>query len=227
MREYEDAVEIIEALVSRLLMESAIESPPVDPFVIAKKRRITLSELEMDGRRGQNLVMLGNKFIDVQRHDRPERKCYTMAHELIEVELPDEISEREERHEIATMGAAYLLMPTEWFREACHDTEFDIFELKRTFSTASHEAIALRTLTFSPAVITIIDDNRISNRKASTGWFSPRKLLPVEKDAAGRAYSSGKKTRVDFENGTVTAFPLLEEEVKRVILRTVFSDDCS
>ena len=220
MRDYEDAIEVVEKLARRLLSVSGITSPPVDPMVIAKACRIACTESEIEGRRGQNLVIRGFRLIDIQKDDRWERKCFTIAHELLEMELPENIRSRRERHEIAMVGAPLLLMPTEWFHAACHETDFDVFELKNVFSTASHEAVALRTLVFSPAVVTVIDDGKVTNRRSSVEWFSERNLMPIEEDVLDEIYSSGKRVRRDFDKGIVTGYPLFEEEIKRVILRT-------
>ncbi len=225
MRDYEDAIEIVEKLVSRLLSVSDIASPPVDPMVIAKACRIVCTEAEIKGRRGQNLMIKGFRLIDIQKDDRWERKCFTVAHELLEMELPGDVQSKRERHEIAMVGAPLLLMPTEWFRAACDETDFEIFELKNIFSTASHEAVALRTLVFSPAVVTVVDDMKVTNRRSSVEWFSERKLIPIEEEVLDEIYSSGKRVRRDFDRGTVTGHPLFEEEIKRVILRTELLPD--
>ncbi len=221
IHDYEDRREVIEELVCRLLSESGIMSPPVDPMIIAKNCGIICTEAEIEGRRGQNLMFRGFRFIDVRKDDRVERKCFTVAHELLEMELPKRIRGKQERHEIALIGAPHLLMPTDWFREACHETNFDIFELKKLFSTASHEAVALRTLVFSPSVVTVIDNRKVTNRRSSVEWLSERKLMPVENEVVDEVYRTGKKVCRELDEVIVTGYPLLEEEIKRVILQTV------
>jgi Zn-dependent peptidase ImmA (M78 family) len=219
--DYEDIISIVENLASSLLRESGITKPPVDPFVIAKKLKIPCTESRIEGRRGQNLVLRGHRIIDINKNDRHERKCFTLAHELIEVMLQMRIKDADERHEIAIFGAPYLLMPTEWFRNACVETDFDIFLLKRTFPTASHEAIAIRTLSFASAIITVIDDKKVTNRQSSVQGLVSRKLMPIERDATKEIYARGGKVQMKNEDCAVAGYPLFEEEVKRVILRTV------
>jgi Zn-dependent peptidase ImmA (M78 family) len=219
--DYEDTIAVIEKLVQKILDDSGIIGPPVDPQKIAKKLKIPFTESEISGRRGQNFVLNGHRVIDINKDDRPERKCFTLAHELIEILLPPEFISKDERHDIALVGAPYVLMPTEWFHDACVVTKFDIFKLKEIFSTASHEAVAVRTLAFAPGIITVIDDKKVTNRQSSMPGFSGKKLMPIEKKAADEALTTGERVSLKSSECETTAYPLLNEEVKRIILRTI------
>ena len=222
--DYEDTIVVIEDIVVRIFNETDISAPPVNPFLIARKLKIPCTESQIEGRRGQNFVLNGHRIIDINKEDRFERKCFTLAHELIEILLPPNFKNSDERHDIAVLGAPYLLMPTDWFGKACRETEFDIFKLKEIFSTASHEAIAIRTLSFASAIITIIDDKKITNRQSSMNTPPCKRLMHIEKEEADKSVLSGQIMSLKNDECDVTAFPLLEEEVKRVILRTVPND---
>ena len=222
--DYEDTIAVIEKLVQKMINESGISAPPVNPFKIAKILKIPCTESVIQGRRGQNFILNGHRIIDLNKDDRIERKCFTLAHELIEVLLPEKFKDKDERHDIAMLGAPYLLMPTDWFRKACEKTKFDLFLLKRIFTTASHEAIAIRTLSFDSAIITVIDNKKVTNRQSSLSTFAGKRLMPLEKEAVEYVISVDgdcyKYESNDYKC-KVTAYPLFEEEVKRIILRTV------
>lgn len=115
-------------------------------------------------------------------------------------------------------------MPTEWFREECLTTRFDIAQLKKVFSTPSWEAVALRTLNFSEAIITILDDGRVTRRKSSYPYYVPRKLSREEEEVAERVFRTGKLQRTPFPSCQVVGYPVFEEERRRVILRTTFDE---
>ena len=208
--DYEDTIAVIEKLVQKMIDESGISAPPVNPFKIAKKLKIPCTESVIHGRRGQNFILNGYRIIDINKEDRIERKCFTLAHELIEVILHDRFKDKDERHDIAMLGAPYLLMPTDWFRKACAETKFDIFLLKRIFTTASHEAIAIRTLSFAPAVITIIDNNKVTNRKSSLNTFSGKRLMHLEKEASSLSVRVSRLYKV-FSSSVVCHNPILTE----------------
>ncbi|HHT9127050.1 MAG TPA: hypothetical protein ACFYD6_14730 [Candidatus Brocadiia bacterium] len=66
---------------------------------------------------------------------------------------------------------------------------FDLLELKKIYSTASHEAIAYRMLRFSECVITIFDNGKVIVRKSSinnlrlgesTSGTTCRHIHPIE-----------------------------------------------
>ena len=66
------------------------------------------------------------------------------------------------RESVANQLAGRLLLPVAWFKPKAVRAGWDLFELKREFSTASHELIARRMLDFEPAVmITVFDHGRI------------------------------------------------------------------
>jgi hypothetical protein len=176
-------------------------------------------------RRGQSYRYRGMKFVDIGRTDRAERRNFTLAHEIMELELPTAITPKDLRHEIAVRGAAALLCPSRFFRDACTHGPFDLFELKAAFSTASHEAIALRSLDFLDAVITVFDNGRLVNRQTSYP-FGAGPVSPKERDLMKAVTRSGNVQQQAWEGGSATAYPVFENEFKRVIVRTTLDPAC-
>ncbi len=220
--DFDEIKKTIEETVERLLKTCQVKSPPVDPNKIAKKTGFVYTEMDIAGRRGQAWQSKGRKYIDVDKNSRAERKNFTLAHEILEHELPKEIIDKRERHKIALFGAPYLLMPTTWFAPACQQTSFDISKLKKIFATVSYEAIALRTLNFSEAVITVYDNGKVTNRQSSCSFFVSKRLTDEEKQVINEVLKTGKFSQRILDAGEIRAYPVFEGKFKRVILRTVF-----
>ena len=220
MYEFDEREEIIERTVERLLAVARIETPPINPERIARALRINVLDRELPMRRGQSYRYRGMKFVDIGKTDRAERRNFTLAHEIMELELPDTILDKQARHEIAVRGAAALLCPTRFFRDACASGPFDLFELKAAFTTASHEVVALRSLDFSEAIITVFDNGRLVNRQTSYP-FGPQAVSPQERELMRRVVLSGEVERDAWEAISATGYPIFEDKFKRVILQTV------
>lgn len=222
--DFEEVVELLDRVVGDLLVRCGIEKPPVDPKKIADKLGLVYSEADLEGRRGQSYRRQGRQHVEVQRRDRPERINFALAHEIVELELKKVLDDPRECHRRANLGASFLLMPTRWFREECLNAQFDIGELKRVFSTASWEAIALRTLNFSQAIITIVDEERVTRRKSSYPFYMSRKLSEEEAELSEKVFRTGEPQKQSFPSCEVVGYPVFEKERRRVILRTTFDE---
>ncbi len=78
------------------------------------------------------------------------------------------------REWLANCFATHLLTPREWFLSDCQSLDFDLWELKHRYETASHEVIALRTLeSDTPAVVTIFDNGKQSKRLGNLCYRVP------------------------------------------------------
>ena len=224
--DFEQARDQVEVIIGEILMECGIESPPVDVQAIVKKRGLVLNENVLEGRRGQNFRFRGKNFIEVDARDRRVRQNFTIAHEILEVELEKITQKSAERHRMASVFAPCLLMPSNWFQRACLDCDYDLFEVKKMFDNVSYEAAALRMLAFAPAVVTVCDNGKVTNRKTSYSFYVSRKLFDVEKQAIAQVLESGEKCFMSHEGIETVAYPIFEKEFKRIILRTLF-DECA
>jgi hypothetical protein len=218
--DFDEREAIIEQTVARLLAAARVERPPVDPEQIARALKINVLDRDLPMRRGQSYRYCGMKFVDIGRTGRAERRNFTLAHEIMELELPETITDKPMRHEIAVRGAAALLCPTPFFQEACAGDSFDLFDLKEAFSTASHEVIALRSLDFAPAIVTVFDNGRLVNRQTSYP-FGSQPVSPQERRLMRRVMRSGRVERDAWDAGSAAGYPVFEKDFRRVILRTV------
>lgn len=225
--DFEEIPGLLDKLVEELLAQSQIDRPPVEPKTIADTIGLVYHETKLGGRRGQSYRRNGRQHVEIDPRDRPERKNFALAHEIMELELKKALDDPKESHRWANLGASFLLTPTAWFRDQCLRTSFDLAKLKKVFSTASWEVIALRTLNFSQSIITVVDDGRVTRRKSSYPFYVSKKLSDEEKQVVQDVLQTKKVQRHHFPTCDVTGYPVFEKEHKRIILRAVLGEiDC-
>lgn len=222
--DFEEISGLLDKLVEELLAKCGIGGPPVEPRKIADALGLVYDETELEGRRGQSYRRYGRQHVEIHHKDRPERKNFALAHEIMELELKKALDDPRESHRWANLGASFLLMPTPWFRDQCLRTGFDLAKLKKAFSAASWEVIALRTLNFSESIITIVDDDRVTRRKSSYPFYVSKKLSNREREVVLEVLQTKKAQKQHFPSCDVTAYPVFEKEHKRIILRTILDE---
>ncbi len=211
----ETGLEDIKRIVEELLKAAGITEPPVDPFKIVKAFRQRAYKVKLPENLKGYTRKIGNlNEIYVNADQRSERQNFALAHEIFEVVLPDQpFKER-----LCNLGASNLLMPYAWFKEACQITSFNLASLKKIFSTTSWEAIAYRTLAFREGVVSVADNGKVTNRVGSVGYNYPSELTHTERMALHQAMNSGETAAMEQAGIIVEAYPVFENEWKRVIL---------
>lgn len=221
----------IDAVVMETLAVAKFTSPPVNAAIIAQSNGFEIVRDEMQTSRGHHKSVAQKSVLFIKPDVRPERLHWAIAHEIGEaiayrvfevagVSLDD--PESPNREQVANRLASHLLLPTESFHETCSACNNDLVELKESFSTASHELIAMRWLDFpEPVVITILDNGQVT-RRLSNGSHPGRTLMPVEQEVWRECHETGEPTETsDAElNVRVRVWPVHEETWKREILRT-------
>ena len=212
------------------------DAPPVDAFALAGG--LGLKVAFDDRQRGRGRFVRLKAFargcsrgsILLRPEPRGERLQWAVAHEIGEA-LAARVFEilgvdaREAppnaRETVANALAGRLLLPAEWFRHRAARSGWDLFALKREFSTASHELIARRMLDFEPPVIiTIFDHARLSFRRGNLR-FRPAALSAQEQRCWQQAHETGDTQFDEDGSCAVWAWPVHEEGWKREILRTL------
>ena len=236
----EEFAAVLDRCATDALWEAAIDHPPVDAFVLARRLGIHVAvDASMKGRA---------RFVrpqDDRRHrsaillapdPRPERRQWAVAHEVGECLakrvfemmgiLPNEAPSLT-RERVANALAGRLLVPRRWLESSYRDLEGDLQSLKAIFSTASYELIARRVLegTTAPLAVTVYDKNAQSWRRWNQGGAPPR-LSMEESDCqqfahlrSEAAYSSGE---ADSPLGRIRCWPIHEARWKREILLSEF-----
>jgi hypothetical protein len=235
-----DAVELV---AREALAEGAWEAPPVDAEALARRLGMVVSRDDVGAATRARFVRLGGgeggaATIYVADEPRPERRQWAVAHEIGEslayrvfAELgvaPVDAAERA-REEVANRLAGCLLLPREWFAADGAAEAWDLFELKRRYTTASHELIARRMLEMRPGVIiTQFDQGRAAWRRSNV-LHRPPPMTPAESDAWKCAHATGEAVRCEQSElpegvADVRVWPVHEPAWKREILRTELAE---
>lgn len=231
---HEQFAAVVDALVVELLAAARIGRPPVDAFAVATALGIQIAlDASQAGRaRCVRLAQPGRTerlpSILVGPELRLERRHWAVSHEVGE-HVAGTLFERldvdpvgvpaDSRERVANVFAGRLLLPTGWFVADGHLAEWDLFALKATYRTASHELIARRMLDCcEPIVLTIFDHGQLTLRRRSPQGRVPP-LLPAELDAQRRAHCDGTASSRRGPWGRVRAWPVHEPEWKREIIR--------
>lgn len=216
-------------IVEQCLGRAGIDRPPVNPERIRRALGYKLFPHEDDHARGTSFRRNGVAFVSIRPDDRAERRHFSLAHEIAELqmrELSERVGEplhRPFREEVCDQLAGMLLCPPAWFRADCRETGFDLFELKRLYETASYEVIAWRMLEADEsAFITIFDTGMRPRRRPNpTAPFHP-----LERLAQREANETSQPIEHADEGVRVKAWPVHEvgNPVKREIVRASFDD---
>jgi Zn-dependent peptidase ImmA (M78 family) len=239
----EQLAEAVNECAGELLAEARIDQPPVDAVTMAQCLGLIVARDGQSEVRGRFVRMrhpggVGRGTIFLADESRPERRQWAVAHEigefaaqrvfdLLGVDVEDLVPAERER--MANQLATAILLPFDWFRADGYAVDWDVYELKQVYATASHEQIARRMLTMSPAVIvSLFDQGKLVWRKSNV-LRRPPLLVPAEQGAWQVAHDDNQPAQYecrDLPDGLrdVRCWPVHEPSWKREILRTALED---
>jgi hypothetical protein len=233
----------LDAVADDVLDAVPLAGPPVDALQLA--RNLGLAVAWDDRQMGRGRIVRLRGFVDraaqgsilLQPDPRRERLQWAIAHEIGEAcacQVFDRlrVDPREAppgaRETVANQLAGRLLIPRAWFGQDGPDCDWDLFELKRQYATASHELLARRMLDFGPRImITIFDHARRTFRRGNLSGRLPP-LAGPELAAWRAAHESAKPAVEASPLCRAQAWPVHEPDWKREIVRTVWrvDEDC-
>lgn len=230
----------VDAVVAELLATVDLEQPPVDAVALARRLGFTVAWDDGQSSRARLVRIAGRAesggLSILLKHDpRPERRQWAVAHEIGEylspqvfdtVGLDPRTAPLAVREKVSNLLASRLLLPSDWYAADAQSTGWDLLELKRRYTTASHELIARRMLDFStPIVISIIDEGRLEFRRSNVPGRAPP-LSPVERDCWRNVHNCRQPVG-PLESGAtvVQGWPVHEPHWRREILRLALADE--
>ena len=237
---------VIENVAAELLAEADWLRPPVDALAVARRLRLVVaSDNKMDvrarfvrlealgvgDRGGRGTILLGDG-------PRPERRQWAVAHEVGEsaahrvfshlgiplVDIPPQGRER-----VANHLASCLLLPRDWLTQDGEAVAWDLLELKRIYSTASHELIARRMLEMTPPLTVGLFDKGALQWGRTNLSRRPPPLTPTESCVWRTAFESGRPTEYDASElpagiEQIRCWPIHEPGWRREIIRTQLAE---
>jgi hypothetical protein len=236
----DELVDVLDDCVARVVWQAGIDRPPVDARLLAERLGLVVANHRRLSARAQFVRLAanggngeGHGTIVVGPAERPEREQWAIAHEVGESLACDIFSRLgiradaappNAREALANRVASCILLPRRWFTADGRAFDWDLFELKDRYTTASHELIARRMLEMAPPiVITLCDQGRVVWRRTNTGAHLPR-LLPEEHDAWQRTHVTAASTDELLDPlasglDRIRCWPVHEPDWKREILR--------
>lgn len=238
---------VLDVVAREILLEAGLQQPPIDAFHVAEQLGLIVAR-DQPAARGlasprARFVRLGSGVesghasegtILLADDPRRERRQWAVAHELgesrayrvfAELGVDPQEAPVAAREDVANRLASALLLPRDWFLRDGVRVDWDLFDLKAIYATASHELIARRMLEMPPAVVVTLADQGRTVWRRSNRSFRPPPLTPAERDAWTAAHDGGQRVQCDpreLPDGVddVRAWPIHEPGWRREIIRT-------
>jgi hypothetical protein len=219
----------VDQVAEMLLAQARWVDPPVNAWDLAKRLNITVAIDTSQVVRARQKRIAGRAAVFLRPEPRFERTQWAIAHEIAEHAAyrvfqlagvaADEVSPRL-REQAANQLASRLLMPSATFAADVGRLGYDLLELKRRYTTASYESIAMRLLSLPAAlIVTVFDHGGLTSRRTNL----PGRLLPLgerERACWATVHDVGRPRRFDFGSISIAGFAVHEENWKREVLLT-------
>ena len=227
----EEVHETVDRVVEELLEAAGVQGPLVDAIKIAQRHLGMIVCLDRrQQQRGRAQRAGGRRQIFLRPEPSEERHQWTVAHEIGEhfkTTLLQRLGLEPERtgamsgESLANLFAHRLLVPTRWYATDAPACGYDLLELKKRYSTSSHEVLALRLLDLpEPCIITIVDNDRV-HRRRSNAFRVKKQLEPAELQCQRQVSRTGRPQVVRAGGWTVQGWPVHQDDWKREVLRSV------
>lgn len=193
--------------LARTTLEHANLGCPVDPELIAVDNEIEVRDGDTEG------LLIGN-IIFVAEAQRPQRRAFTIAHELAHWLL--RLAGIPDTHDAVNYLAAALLLPRLEFERDLRRLGWDLIALCALHRFASFEVVARRITAMRDARACVFDKPLAGQRRPSS-YVIPFDGVPPtaeEREAARAAAHCGAP--VELRTG-LTAWPVFEHQWQRVI----------
>ena len=152
----EEVVEALDRAVEDLLAAAQVTAPPVDAIKLAQGHLGMVVCLDRrQPQRGRAQRNRGHKQIFLRPEPSEERHQWSVAHEIgehLKTDLLRRLGIEPEQtrammgESLANLFAHRLLVPTTWLRDDAPTADYDLLELKKRYTSASHEVLAWRLL---------------------------------------------------------------------------------
>ncbi len=234
----EELVEAIDRLVTGLMERAGVTSGPVDALVVAEHHLglpvqfVEPAEEDESGRRRPRSRPTGSG-ITLTTDMSDEQQQRAAAGGIAQLLMPDilrklNVTPGAESKQFLThvrgLIVPRILIPGKLLRAALRDCKYDVPALKRVFTTASMEMIALRLLDLdTPCVIAVVDDGVVATRRGNHSAES-RKLSDAEQTCVDRVTELDLPHRARVGEWTAWGWPVPDRPFRRILLRAVRDD---
>jgi hypothetical protein len=234
----EELFDAVDRLVGGLLERAGVTRPPVNAPSIAEDHLgipVDIAEpVEEDDRgrprprprpKGAGIILSPDMTEEQQNKVAADGIARALLPDLLNKlgVLPGSDNKQLSTH-IRTIVVSRLLVPTRLLRTALKECRYDLLSLKKKFSTAATETIALRLLDLEePSVVAIVDDGIVAIRRGNRS-AAGKKLEAPEQKCLDQVMKLDAPQRVREGDWTVHGWPVPDRAIRRIILRSVPDD---
>jgi hypothetical protein len=234
----EDLFDAIDRLVNGLLERAGVIHPPVNALQIAENHLgipvDVVEPVEEDERgrprprsrpQGSGIVLSPDMTEEQQQKAAAGGIARALLPDILhKLGVPPGTENKQLSSHIRGLVVARLLVPNKLLRTALKDCRYDVLALKKAFTTATTEAVALRLLDLDePCVIAIVDDGVVAVRRGNRLPAS-KKLEPAEQTCLDQIMKLDQPQRIRAGEWTVHGWPVPDRPFRRIILRAVPDD---
>lgn len=200
---------------ARFLLDSCgIGEPMIDPYFIAK-------EWGYRARLGRRSHTLG-PLLTIRQNQSETRQRFDLAHELAHI-VAKHVGLDEHCERLANQVASAILMPDSAFKRDLSASDWCLDDLTSAYGV-SYETAARRVVHVRGAVVSVLDNGRLSRRWRSP-WlqgrgFSQKRLPSWEGDLAAECRS----TAAGIDTGGARAYFVESSGWERVVVLTQVSE---
>ena len=234
----EELVEIIDRLVAGMMERAGVTAAPVNALAVAEHHLgipvqfVEPAEEDDSGRRRPRSRPPGSGItLTTDMSDEQQQKAAAAG--IAQLLIPDilrklSVAPGAESKQFVThvrgLIVPRILIPGKLLRAALRDCKYDLPALKRVFTTAGVELIALRLLDLdTPCVIAIVDDGVVALRRGNQSAES-RKLSDAEQECVERVGELDLPHRARVGEWTAWGWPVPGRAFRRILLRAVRDD---
>jgi predicted transcriptional regulator len=235
---HEDLFEAIDRLVNGLLERAGVVKPPVNALEIAENHLgipveiVELSEEDERGRprprsrpSGSGIYLSPDMTEETQQRTAADGIARALLPDILrKLDVAPGTEDKQFSSQVRGLVIARLLVPNKILRAALKECRYDLLALKKLFTTATMETIALRLLDLDEAcAISIVDDGIVTMRRANR-FAAVKKLEPAEQACLDQVMKLDLPCRVRKGEWTVQGWPVPDRTIRRIILRAVPDD---
>jgi hypothetical protein len=232
----EELFDAIDRMLNGLLERAGFTKPPVSALEIAENHLgipvEVIDPVEEDERgrlrtrpRGSGIILSPGMSEEQQQTAAAGGIARSLLPDILRKldVIPGSESKQFSSH-LRGLVVARLLVPNKLLRAALKECRYDLLALKKVFTTAPSETIALRLLDLDQAcAISIVDDGIVMIRRANR-FAATKKLEAAEQTCLDRVMDLDLPCRVREGEWTVQGWPIPSRTIRRIILRAVPDD---
>jgi hypothetical protein len=230
----DDVVQCVDRAVEELLTQARVKAPPVDAIALTRHVGLPTAEKPRQGhapRANRSPPTTDTTPCAATSEEQRQWEAAQAIGKHLQPQLLQQLGfvSGEKKppmgESLSGLFARHLLLPSAWFSADAASFDFELFQLKERYRSATHEMIAFRLLDLpEPCIITLVVDDKV-HRRRSNAWPVKKRLEPAEAECLRAVTRDGQPHTLRAGGWTVWGWPLWHGGCNREVLRSVVEVD--